>query len=255
MTTDIVRPTRMKSGRLPTYKESYSAPDFLDFLDHPLTVDDIPMESCDLSNIIEISRDTSSIPWENSIKDFILDLTSVSDTKKFSVCMLFTDVGYLYTIPTLLLLNKKHGSLTTILVHITLTDEKNDTFIATIRRDGKVEYCNRIEQKYIVAELLTWYVPSSTIVFCHTLSIVSYKELLGMMPETTWSLSCTLTDFVTCLDEAESCKYVCPVYAYAASMESRAVGKGPIVMEPYRFNTNYRGKMKYYFRCIRGRFF
>ena len=232
-------------------QESYSAPSFTDFLNRPLTIDDIPMESCNLEDGIELSKDPKSIPWEDSIKNFIFDLTSVSTDEKFSVCILLSELGYSYPIPTISLINKKYGNSNTVMVHVVPTDETMDTFIVTIRRQEKVEYCSRIDKKYLVGDLLTWYIPKTTLVFCHTLSILQYKELLGMMPDIAWSVSCTISDFIESFDPVEKCKYTCPVYSHPGSIETRAVGSGPIKFIEHKVLGKYRGKMNYYFRCIR----
>ena len=233
-------------------QDSYSAPGFTNFLNRPLTIDDIPMESYNSEDGAELSRDPKSIPWEDSIKNFILDLTSVSSTEKFSVCMLLTELGYVYSAPTISLLNKKYGNSTTVMVHVVPVDEDMSTYIVTIRREEKVEYCNRIDRNYLVGDLLTWYMPKSTLVFCHNPSTVQYKELLGMMPDITWSVSCTISNFLESSDFIEKCEYICPVYSHSGSMETRAVGSGPISFIGYKLTGKYRGKMNYYFRCIRG---
>lgn len=233
-------------------EDSYTAPGFMDFSDSPLNIDDIPMESYSIENGADIARNPSSVPWENSIKNFVLDIVSLVDHKIFSTCIILSEFGYAYSEVTTAFITKKHTDNNTAVLSIIPLDENNSTFSVTIARDRKVEYYSTTDREYFVSTLSVWYVPNSTLIFCHDASIDEYRDTVSMMPGSTWSISCSPTNFITTTSSDTVCTYICPVYSYPGSMETRAVGSGPVRFAGYKATNSYSGKMNYYSRCIRG---
>lgn len=233
-------------------KDSYTAPGFMEFFDSPLNINDIPMQSHSIDNEIEIGRDPSNVPWENSIKNFVLDILSIQNTRIFSTCIILTEFGYAYAEITTVYITKRCTDNNTVVLHVVPLDDTNETFSITIRRNGKIEYCSTTDKDYLVSTLSIWYSANSTIIFCHDSSINAYKETISMMPESILSVSCSPTNFVDAAKPDAVCTYICPVYSHLGSMETRAVSSGPIQFIEHKITNSYIGKMNYYSRCIRG---
>lgn len=64
------------------------------YIDRLLNVDYIPMSSYGMES--STRNDLMKVPWEDSVKNFALDVYSFSGSKKFSVCVLLTQPGYKY---------------------------------------------------------------------------------------------------------------------------------------------------------------
>ena len=235
-------------------QDSYSAPGFTEFLNRPLDISDIPMESYDIQNEIEveIAKDPTTTPWEDTIKNFVLDLTSIPENKVFSTYILLTGAEYIYTEPIMEYISVKYSSSVTKIIHISPICESEDEFMFTIVRNSKIEYSMPVHRDYIVGTLVVWYEPHETFTLCHDTSIYNYKEILSMMPDIVWSVSCSPSDFVKATKSYGSCKYICPIYSHLASKETRAIGNGPIRFVEQVCTNDYAGKMNYYIRCIRG---
>ena len=228
----------------------YTAPGFVEFIDRPLNINDIPMQSDSIRNETELTKDPSTVPWEDSIKNFVLDLVSVENNKKFSRCILLTEFGYLHTESTATLIVEKYGNNSAVIVDVVPIDDNGTAFEINIRRNNKIEYNSIVDKEYIISTLSVWYIPNDTIIFCHDSFISEYKDTISMMPESTWSISCNLSNFVN--NDTKNCKYICPVYSHLGSMETRAVGSGDIRFKEYETTNLYLGRMNYYSRCIRG---
>lgn len=236
--------------------DSYTSPGFSEYLNRALTIADIPMQSY---NIERTSRkDPNTAPWEDSIKNFIFDMVSFNTYKKFKVCMLLVEMDYKYTDTTLKLLANKYCTDSSVLVSVEYdsvqTDDIMDDIIFKIKivKNGIVEYTADITPDCLVATLVSWYVPNDTIILCHDNTIQEYKDSISMMPDVTWSISCTTTTFIECESARKECKYICPTYSCLGSLETRAVGSGPIKETCHKIPTAYEGKLNYYLRCVRG---
>lgn len=94
--------------------------------------------------------------------------------------------------------------------------------------------------------------PKDTLIYCHDSSIAPYKDMLLATDNCTWSVSCGPIQFVSTERSKKSCKYICPVYSCPGSIETRAVGNGQIVFSNDGVPNDYRGRMNYYVRSIRG---
>lgn len=233
-------------------QDSYTAPGFMEFLDSPLNIDDIPMQSHSIDTETEMVRNPKNIPWENSIKNFVLDLLSIQNNKIFSTCIILFEFGYAYTETTITFIAKRCANNNTVILYVVPLDDSNETFNITIVRNAKMEYCTITDREYLVSNLTIWYLPNDTMIFCHDTSIDGYREAISMMPESTWSVSCSLTNFVNTTKSNTLCTYICPVYSHLGSMETRAVSSGPIQFKGYGVTNSYVGRMNYYSRSIRG---
>ena len=235
-----------------TSADSYTSPSFVDLFTGPLTIDDIPMECSSSAKSDQTVLDPVATPWEDSIKDLVLDLTSIGFDKTFSVCMLLTRLGHSLMDATIELMHKKYVRSNTTIVSIVPKEEKEEEFEMNIIRNRKVEQSSVIQREYLVTNLLIWYEANDTLILCHDPFISVYKQALEMMPETIWSISCNVTNFVNKKNDTTTCKYACPVYSHPRSMETRAVGSGPINFSDAYVPKDYIGKMNYYLRSIRG---
>lgn len=235
--------------------DSYTAPAFLNFLNTPLTIEHIPMESWNIQNngeFTELTENPKNVPWEDSIKNFVLDLTSIKTTKKSLSCIILTEFGYNYPIATIHLLTKKYADNGASIVYVTPENDTSSSFRVTVRCDSKIESDQSIASCYLIEQLFIWHAPHNTLIFCHDSSIAQYRDFLNMASESIWSVSCTPSSFVETYDTPNTCEYICPVYSHPASQETRAVGSGKIKFTESKITRMYLGRINYYLRCIRG---
>lgn len=238
-----------------TSKDSYTSPAFAEFLDRALTTDDIPMQSCNMEDTNPIRQDLQSMPWEDSIKNFIFDMTSVNTRSKFSTCIVLSEYGYKYQDATIDIIGDKYGIEDVTLIDVIPVDQDSDLsidgFYVRIRHKN-VDYKSTIDTKTLVSHLVQWYIPERTLIYCHDNSVKEYSDLISMMPMSVWSVSCTLTNYIQCENSSKECKYVCATFSCAGSLETRAVGSGPIIFTDHNVPAKYQGQLNYYFRCVRG---
>lgn len=235
--------------------DAYTSPGFSEFLNRALTIADIPMQSYNIEKTSR--RDPDSVPWEDSIKNFIFDMTSFNTTKKFDVCILLAEFGYKYTDATLDLLTTRHCKPTSSMISVEVTntdvsDSDSTEFKFTIIREGVIEYTCYVTSKYLVSTLVSWYVPGSTMILCHDSMVNEYTDCISMMPRSDWSVSCTTSNFIECDDPGKQCKHICPTYSCLGSLETRAVGSGNIKVTSHKMPRVHEGKLNYYLRCVRG---
>lgn len=233
-------------------EDSYPSPGFSDFLNRALTVDDIPMQSSTEINYRPLRKDLSTIPWEDSIKNFIFDLTSVNTKQKFDICVLMTQPGYRYTDSTIGILSQKYLKDKAIAVDIVPTDVDCREFDICFRLGGIVQCKWTVERSLLVSNVCVWSSNSSMLIYCHDNSVSEYRDIIQMMPESTWSISCTPLSFIESKSTSKPCKYVCPVYSCQGSLETRAVGTGSVKFVKHKIADTYEGKLNYYLKSIRG---
>ena len=164
-----------------TSRDSYTSPAFAEFLDRALTIGDIPMQSCNIEDMNPIRQDLQCMPWEDSIKNFILDMTSVNTRSKFSTCILLSEYGYKYQHATIDIIGDKYGTNDVTLIDVTPVDQDHDLsmdgFYVRVRHKN-VDYKSTIDTKTLVSNLVQWYKANSTIVYCHDNAIKEYSDLI-----------------------------------------------------------------------------
>lgn len=240
--------------------DSYTAPAFMDFTDKPITTEDIPMEHTNILKAADTSMNPKDNAWENRLKNFILDLTSVDTESKFFSCIVLADFEPHYELSTTYLLSKKYGTENSATIYVYPISEDCTTFNMTIRRYEKKECQFEVESKDLINELSIWYVEKKTLTFCHNTDIPHYRDIISMMPDSVWSVFCSPYNFVEvkqslairqAIKGSGKCSYICPVYSYRASKETRAVGTGPIRFVGHKNDPSYIGSMNYYSKYIR----
>lgn len=241
-----------------TDKDSYTSPSFAEHLGRPLTTSDIPMQTYDYTKFT-LTKNPGATPWQDSIKNFILDVTSINPSFKYSTCILMTEYGYKFTDigekfldATADVVHYKYGSRGSITITTEPTDDKYTSFIVVARQGDIIGFKEVVDREALVSVLLGFYIPNRTLLFCHDSYSREYQEVISMMPESKWSISCTPTTFIRPENKYSDHKYVCPVFSCFGSMETRAVGSGPVVFDTSGTPKSYTGKMNYYARCIRG---
>lgn len=230
-------------------KDSYASPAFSEWKKSALTLDDIPMESFTTDQ----ERPVREAPWEDSIKNFIFDAASLDTSSRFTTCILLSEVGYKLQEATIHMIAGKYGKENVTLIDVSpcgyTSGSRCDEFKLKVRHKS-INYEDIIDTATLTSTLVQWYEPNDTVVFCHDNSIIEYQNAISMMPESTWSISCTYTNFVVSA-KGKSCKYVCPNFACPGSMETRAVSSGPVLFTDGNAPAKYRGKLDYYSRCVR----
>lgn len=241
-----------------TERDAYTSPAFAEYLGRPLTVTDIPMQSYDYTKYT-LTKDPKATPWQDSIKNFILDSTSVQTVTKFKVCILMVEYGYRISDTGSKLLNAtadvvgyRYGSPRSMVITTEPEDERYSSFLVTAKQGNDVGFEGVIESESLVNILMSFYIPAKTLLICHDSQSTEYQEVVSMMPDSKWSLSCTPTTFIRPTTRYIECKYVCPVYSCFGSMETRAIGRGPVTFDVSSKPKSYIGRMNYYARCIRG---
>lgn len=241
-----------------TERDSYTSPAFAEYLGRPLTVTDIPMQTYDYTKYA-LTKEPSATPWQDSVKNFILDTTSVQTVEKFKTCILMVEYGYKYSDTqgklleaTADLVRCKYGAPRSMIITTEPDDEEYTTFTVTARQGTNIGFVDVVNREHLVNTLISFYIPDLTLLICHDSQSTEYQEVVSMMPDSKWSLSCTPTTFVRSTSRYLACKYVCPVYSCFGSMETRAVGQGSVIFDTSSKSKSYVGKMNYYARCIRG---
>jgi hypothetical protein len=241
-----------------TEKDSYTSPAFAEYLGRPLTVSDIPMQTFDYTKYA-LNKEPSATPWQDSIKNFILDCMSVQPNKRYMVCLLmveygykFSDVGDKFLEATADIVSHKYGVRGSIIITVEPDNEECSSFTVVTKQDERIGFKSSVDKDALVSVLMSFYMPKRTLLMCHDSYAPEYREVISMMPECKWSLSCTPSNFIRPANKYSDCKYICPVYSCFGSMETRAVGYGPVIFGATNKPTSYTGKMNYYARCIRG---
>lgn len=234
-------------------KESYASPAFSEWKRTALTLDDIPMQSFVHDSLSPMREDQHSAPWEDSIKNFIFDTVSLSTSSKFTTCILLSETGYKYQEATIHMIAGKYGKQNVTLIDVMPCDYTTgcsyDEFKLRVRHKD-IHYESTIDSSTLTSTLAQWYVPNDTVIFCHDNSIEEYENTLSMMPQSMWSISCTYTNYIVSKLN-KPCRYVCPNFACPGSLETRAVGSGPVVFTETNAPATYTGKLNYYFRSVR----
>ena len=206
-----------------------------------------------------LTKDPNATPWQDSIKNFILDSTSVQTTSKFKACILMVEFGYRISDTgsklleaTADVIGRRYGEPRSMVITTEPEDEGYTNFLVIARQGSSVGFKGIVERESLVNILMSFYIPTKTLLVCHDSQSVEYQEAISMMPESKWSLSCTPTTFIRPTARYIDCKYVCPVYSCFGSMETRAVSHGPVTFDTSSKPKTYTGRMNYYARCIRG---
>lgn len=243
--------TRSKGDNASNKDELYTAPAFMYNTDKALTLSDIPMQSYSIEK--STRRVSQGTHWNDSIKNLIFDISSVNSSKRFKCCIIFTEPGYKYPAATLEIMNRRYCYSNSLMILVSLDDEKSILFDVTIVIGNQLDTNFRIPREYLV-ELITSTCtnPTDALVMCHTNSINEYIDAIVMLYGCTWSIQCTSSTFVSLENKREKYKYVCPIYACMGSTETRLVSKGAIALHQGKSSADYRGRLNYYNRCIRG---
>lgn len=235
-------------------KDSYASPAFSEWKKGALTIDDIPMQSCSTDLTCPIREDQHKAPWEDSIKNFIFDIVSVNTSSKFTTCILLSEMGYKYQEATIHMIAGKYGTDNVTVIDVVPCDysdgSKYDEFKLRVRHKN-VNYDSIIHKGTLASNVVQWYQPNNTIIFCHDNSIVEYQNIISAMPQSTWSISCTYTNYII-NESKKKCYYVCPNFACPGSFETRAVSSGSVVFTNKNAPAEYKGRLDYYSRCVRG---
>lgn len=236
-----------------TSKDSYASPAFSEWKKSALTVDDIPMQSYLDGSSQPLREDQHKAPWEDSIKNFIFDTVSLSTSSKFITCILLSEIGYKYQEATIHMIAGKYGKQNVTLIDVMPCDYttgcKYEEFKLRVRHKD-VHYESIIDSATLTSTLVQWYVPNDTVIFCHDNSIEEYENSLAMMPDSTWSVACSYTNYIV-NKSGKKCRYICPNFACPGSLETRAVSSGPALFTGNNAPASYKGKLDYYFRSVR----
>lgn len=234
-------------------EDAYASPAFSEWKKNSLTLDDIPMQSCNNEDDRPMREDQHRAPWEDSIKNFIFDTMSLNTSSKFITCILLSEVGYKYQEATIHMIAGKYGKENVTLIDVIPYDysnaSKHEEFKLRVRHKT-VNYNTIIDSSTLTSTLIQWYVPNSTVIFCHDNSVVEYQNTISSMSESMWSISCTYTNYIT-NGSSNNCHYVCPNFACCGSLETRAVGRGTAIFTDANAPAKYKGKLDYYSRCVR----
>lgn len=233
---------------------SYASPSYVDYYNRLLTTDDIPIETYGIE--ANNRKDSVSLPWDDSIKNMILDLSSFSGSEKYSTCIVLSQPGFKYCDALISLLLLKYCKYGSTLVLVSLSDEYQESFSVhitynSVRSENCVDEHMFVYRSDLVASIVSWYCPYRTCILCHDNSISEYVNCIKMMPTSIWSIQCTYSSYIS-VKGGGTCKYICPIYGYQWSPETRAIGKGDIIINTLGAPSTYKGKLNYYNRCIRG---
>lgn len=231
-----------------TGDNSYTAPAFVEYLNRQLNISDIPMQSFDIE--LSSRSNPAAVPWDDSIKNLIFDLTSVGK-RTFSSCVILTEPGYKYMDATIALLNTRYCRPNSIMILAHVDDEDTDIYHIKIVRGTTINTSLMVMREHLVDAILG-VCPSNPLILCHDNSVKEYMELISMLPKSIWSIPSTNTRFIALAKDNAVCRYVCPIYSCLGSYETRAVGDGPIKVYNGRVPRDYQGKLNYYLRCVRG---
>lgn len=235
-------------------KDTYTSPAWAEWLKRSVTLNDIPMQSCSAEEMKEIYNEIGKIPWEDSIKNFIFDTTSISTSRKFATCIVLSELNYEYQDATIYTIAGKYGSSDVTIIDVMPLDPKADGTIDQFKlrmRHNEISYEATVSSTALTSDLVQWYTPDSTLIFCHDNSIVEYQTSISMMPKSTWSISSTSVNYVVNKDTKIKCDYICPIFSFPGSLETRAVSSGVPLFTNNSPPSIYRGKLDYYSRCVR----
>lgn len=233
-------------------KNSYTSPGYIDFLGRALTVGDIPMSSYIQKEDDSPMKDPSSTPWEDSVKNLVFDMTSMDSDKRYDTCILLYEFGYKLPVITANSVSSRYGIPGNVTVDVIPEDCECEYYIVNIRRYSTLEYTFIVDSEHLVGHLIQWYVANSTLILCHDNSNSTYKDVISMMSESTWSVQCTVSTFISARHSSSVSDYICPTYTCPGSLETRCIGTGPIKYISHGLPQSYIGKLNYYLRCIRG---
>lgn len=229
---------------------AYSSPAYLDFYDLPMSIHDIPMQSY---NIEKSSRgDPNSVPWDDSVKNLVFDLGSIPGSTRNKVCLVLAGRGYKYSRECLPLVYRKYCTRGGISVVAEENEAGDGQYNISIYDGQQIDDPMTVDAETAPGLLLSLCIYDRTVILCHDSSSEVYKSVLYMAVGATWSVQCTSSNFVEPGNGSNSCKYICPVYSCLGLHESRAVGRGNIVIGENPSRSGYAGRLNYYSRCIRG---
>jgi len=226
---------------------SFAAPAFMDFLNGGVSLEDIPMESSVIT-----TEAGSGTPWDEGIKDLLLDLTSFGSSFKFSVCIILSGHMSKYVPLTAELMSAKYCTGPYTVVSVIPESEECASFEVTALSASMPAVRFSVSSDKLIASVIMWYSRGETAVLCHDYSIQVYESLISMMPVCRWSIQCMPTRHIQSAPGVDTCRYICPAFSYRASMETRAVGHGPVVTTSKGVPYGYSGRLAYFHKHIRG---
>lgn len=234
-------------------RDNYAAPVSVEHKGRPLLVSDMPMET-----FMPVDLAQPSVPWNDGIKNFVMDMVSLKYGERFSVCMILCgdhddELDYERDILNLTSwsIGMKYGKSGSTIIVVRYSSATECMHIQVLT-EGKAEITNVVESDMLVRTLFKYYVEDDTFILCHDSSIAEYRNVLETLSGSTWSVSCTPLSYVESCDELQQCKYICAVFSHWLSRESRAVGRGMLTFDSTTLLDEYIGRMNYYSRCIRG---
>lgn len=187
------------------------------------------------TTIADEERGEAQLPWNDAIKNFVMDLVSLQADGAYATCILLLEEGATDTESGRCMLSftlegvaRRYCRDTSV----TVTVEPVEASFRLLRHESGSIVDNRVERAQNLVRLLSRDASgSNTLILCHDSSLQSYRDVLTVFAESTWSISCTPQSFVGSAHASIACKYVCSVFAHRASRESRAVGKGRMTFD------------------------
>lgn len=232
-------------------EDSYACPSFIDYLDRPLTLKDIPMQSS-IEGERLIRRDPSDTPWEDCIKNYIADLASLDGLGNFDAVVLLCAPGYKFARAASLALSKGYVKSSGVLVEVVPQPESKEKLTISVIMSLEVQCSWEVDASSLASELSVWSDTGKYITLCHDYSRDDYRDVLYMLSEGFWSISCTPRNFIRMDNNNSLSNYVCPVFACDGSLETRVVGKGTFNKHTDEPPGWYKGRLGFYLKCIRG---
>lgn len=238
--------------------DTFSSPSFLEELSSPLTTMSMPMETSDVKSS-NSALGPSTLPWNDKIKNFVMDITSHNNSEKFESCIVLAECDYSGTsghgsisLLTAEALRYKHCKDNHIFVAIEPKDSSTEEFTMLASYNNKEISELSVSRHSVVETIMPFYRAHETLVLCHDSSVEEYRNVLMLMSDAFWSISCTPTYFTGTDSELRKCKYMCTVFSHNLSKETRAVGQGMVLFGEHLMPPSYIGKVNYYQKCVRG---
>lgn len=236
-------------------RDNYAAPVSVEYKGRPLTTHDMPMGTSTLQGA-EPAMSSPTVPWNDQVKNFVMDLVSLKGGERFKTCIVLISGGD--GCPdheddilclTLWCIRAKYcdGDSTMIVVQ-----DMTDHFVSKLLTKDGFASDSRVEPVDLVRHLYQYYVEDSTYTICHDTNVMEYRDVLETLSGSAWSVYCTPQSFVESCDDDEPCKYICTVFGHQASKETRAVGRGRLTFEVTSSLDKYISRINYYSKSIRG---
>lgn len=233
----------------------YASPAFMSNSSRLLTTADIPIQSYGLQ--VAPKGDPGRVPWNDHIKNFVADMSAFSRSRKLFVCVTLAGTGYPYVNTSVNLALDKYCASGGVSICVVPSEKEEGCFdVRVVKReqvfDTGIDTTLVVPSNALVTVLLSWDWKGTTGVLCHDMSTPEYVDYINASDNCTWSVPCTITSFVESDITDEPLKYMLLVYGHAGSTETRAVGRGKVVISQLPAPALHVGRVNYYMRCVRG---